>query len=239
MIEQPYMEGKTIHEKQMRYWNGYFCPYCDRMADLVDSSIVHQESHGLIFHCKHCSAHVSTTNGDISLGSLAKEPLRKTRRQCYEIVEKLIARKVSFGKITTKVARSRMRKWLMEILNITEVECHIGYWNTEQCNLVIKECQKYFPTEEELRRLAEVERHNTEAIVFFCEENELKLKEWNLNGKHQIEVTLPDKRRFTYFPRYNSGGFDIKAIDLFKDNIETLLPKLLLPQDEPEDTTKK
>lgn len=137
------MTGKTLTEKQMFYFNGHRCPYCDKESDLVSSDVIHQEEHGMIYYCKDCDAAVGTLYGDQALGCLAKKHLRDQRRYCFKLLDQLIDKKISFGKIKRRTAKNRMNSWICKLLNITKVECHIGYWNEDQCRKVIEECKKH------------------------------------------------------------------------------------------------
>lgn len=137
------MTGKTLAEKQMFYFNGFKCPYCDKETDLVSSDIIHQEDHGMIYYCKDCDASVGTINGDKSLGCLAKKSLREARRYCHKLLDELTEKKLSFGKIKRRTVKVRMYKWIADLLNITKIECHVAYFNESQCRKVIDECKKY------------------------------------------------------------------------------------------------
>jgi len=137
------LSSYTLFERQSMFFNGYYCPYCKCQTELVESSVIHQENHGLIFYCRKCDASVGTVDGDRSLGCLAKKPLRDLRRYCHKVIEELVEKKVSFGKIKQRTARIRMYKWIAGLLNITKLECHVAYWNEAQCKKVIEECKKH------------------------------------------------------------------------------------------------
>lgn len=143
MSEDFDLSGYTLFERQSLFFNGVRCPYCFGYSDLVDSTVIHQEFHGLIYFCKVCDSAVGTVMGDKSLGVLAKKELRDQRRYCHKLLDEIIDKKVSFKKIKPRTARIRMYKWVAELLGITKIECHTAYWNLSQCKKVIDECKKY------------------------------------------------------------------------------------------------
>lgn len=140
-----YLEGKTLAERQMHYYNGFKCPYCDKETELVNSERVYGpgQDYGLMYVCFPCQAHVGTKSGtDQALGPLAKKTLRDLRHECHKFFYPLIDKKTDQGFSKISATRSAY-KWLQQILNIQPEEAHIGYLNNEQCRKVIESCKAY------------------------------------------------------------------------------------------------
>lgn len=79
MIEDFDLSGYTLFERQSKFYNGFFCCYCGRETELVDSTVIHQEYHGLIFYCKCCDAAVGTVFGDKALGCVGKKNAKRIK----------------------------------------------------------------------------------------------------------------------------------------------------------------
>lgn len=143
-MENPkYLDGTTLHERQIKYYNGSHCPYCSNLCDYVDSIEVYQQSYGMIFICRICVAWVNChNNSDQSFGFVAKKELRNIRHQAHKLFDPLWQRKINLG-FKRKFAQSAARKWLAKELQIEIVECHIGMFTSEQCKKVIELCIPY------------------------------------------------------------------------------------------------
>lgn len=144
-MEQPlFLKGKTLHERQIRYYNGSHCPYCDKLTDYVDSIEVYQKSWGMIFICRRCNAWVNChSNTDQAFGFVAKNDLRDIRHKAHKMFDPLWQKKIEFG-YKRKFAQAAGRKWLAKELDIDIVECHIGMFTTEHCQKVIELCTPFY-----------------------------------------------------------------------------------------------
>lgn len=142
----PDFDVATLAEKQMYYYNGSHCIYCNNRTELVDSIEVYQESHGLIYICRGCRAWVGVhhKNTDQAYGTVAKKTLRDLRHQCHLVYDPLWKKKLELTGKSVKYIRGKAYRWLAELLGIDPQESHIGYLNEEQCRIVIEECKKYY-----------------------------------------------------------------------------------------------
>lgn len=164
------LSNYTLAERQMYFYNGSKCPYCFNYTEIVDSEIVYQQSHGLIYYCKDCQAWVGMHNGtDQALGTLAKKNLRDKRRQAHALFDPLWEKKVALGFSKTQ-ARKKAYQWVTNILMINPVEAHIAYFNEEQCDKLIAECKKFTSGTEENKKYVEEEQMLTIAEQEFLDE---------------------------------------------------------------------
>lgn len=139
------LEGLSLAEKQMHYYNAHKCIYCNGYTNLIDSGTVYQESHGLIYRCDNCDAHVGVKPGnDQALGTVAKKGLRDLRREAHKWFDPMWQKKARIKNLTPRTAKSKAYKWLASILNISREEAHIGYLLDDQCKILIEECKKYW-----------------------------------------------------------------------------------------------
>lgn len=105
------------------------CPYCDNPAELKDSSVIYGKSYGLVYICFSCNAYVGThRNTDRPLGTLANQELRKLRKECHNLFDRLW--------LTKKMTRHEAYKWLAKQLGLDVEQCHIGMFDVEQCKKV-------------------------------------------------------------------------------------------------------
>jgi hypothetical protein len=110
------------------------CPYCNKPAELKDSSVIYGKSYGLIYICFPCNAYVGTHRGTSTpLGTLANSELRKLRKQCHSIFD-LIWK-------SGKMSRFEAYVWLSKQLKIDINQCHIGMFDVDQCKKVMEVLQ--------------------------------------------------------------------------------------------------
>ncbi len=130
----------SLHQKQQYYFNGYYCFYCRKACEYIDSIEVYQQPWGMIFICRPCKAWVNCHNNtDQAFGFVAKKDLRDIRHNAHQIFDPLWQKKIEFG-YARKFAQAAGRKWLSKELGISIVECHIGMFTSEQCQKVIELC---------------------------------------------------------------------------------------------------
>jgi hypothetical protein len=155
--DMKYLEGKTLAEKQMHYYNGHKCPYCDGLTELVESKDVYISGidYGLMYICRPCGAQVGCHQGtDQALGPLAKKTLRDLRHEAHKYFDPMCNKKMEQG-FSRKASRKAGYKWLQKILGVQPEEAHIGFCGIEQCKLVIAECKKYISGTEENKKMKE------------------------------------------------------------------------------------
>lgn len=114
------------------------CPYCDREASLVGGDIVYPHRPDLaekrFYLCRSCDAYVGCHPGtDIPLGFLADARLRRAKHATHAVFDPLWRS----GLMTRKAAYS----WLARCLGIPKEECHIGWFDLEQCNAAQQLCR--------------------------------------------------------------------------------------------------
>jgi hypothetical protein len=121
------------------------CPYCGAQATLhKDSSVVYHKNFGPIWACLPCGAWVGCHPGTMKpLGRLANKQLRDAKVAAHKAFDPLWQRKMKESGWRRRSARSMGYKWLAAQLGIPKEECHIGMFNLEQCQEVIKICKGY------------------------------------------------------------------------------------------------
>jgi hypothetical protein len=208
MIEHPYMEGKTLYEKQSQFFNGHLCPYCGEQTQLIDSIKVYRESYGLIFYCERDSAWVGVHAGsDQSLGTLAKKPLRDLRHTCHLLLDPLWKKKKELTGLSTKAVRAKAYKWVSDILGIEREAAHIGFLNSDQCNKLIAECQKHYDTPEKIALRESWIKWNKDVVYWNAEEFGYEVKEFSMNGIIQMELTHRSGKVLRYNPKDRTGSW--------------------------------
>jgi hypothetical protein len=219
-MEPIHLQGKTLHEKQMRYYNGMFCVYCDSMCDFVDSIEVYRESHGNIYLCRKCSAHVGChyKTSDHSFGFAAKEPLRKLRNNAHKVFDPLWETKAKVG-TSRKQAQAAARRWMADLLGIAIEEAHIGMLYDEQCEKLITECLKYYPSPEQQERKRLALQRDVETIHFLAGEFDFTAAEISLMGKHSFTLSKEGRTKMFLKLPENVYAFDGKKLKYkpFKD----------------------
>lgn len=127
------------------------CPYCGKAALLVDGFSVYPKRLDLadlnFWVCEPCNARVGChkqgdwmfANGDriqsdgaLPMGSLAHPVLRALRGEAHAAFDPLWK--------TGAMGRSEAYAWLKVTIGVED--CHIGGFDTEQCNLVIANCNR-------------------------------------------------------------------------------------------------
>ena len=119
------------------------CPYCGKLAELVDSSVVYRRSHGNIWICYPCDAWVGVHRDDglnRPLGRLANAALREWKQRAHAAFDTLWQRKMTKDKCSKSHARKTGYLWLADQLGINFRECHIGLFDEAQCRKVVEAC---------------------------------------------------------------------------------------------------
>mgnify|MGYP001578888311 CR=1 FL=1 len=113
------------------------CPYCKRDATLTDSVILYGRDYGMIWLCKKCDARVGCHKGTTKpLGSLADYDLRWKRMLAHEAFDALWK--------TKQKTRNEVYRWLAGQLGINVKHCHIGGFDIDMCDKVIRLCKGDF-----------------------------------------------------------------------------------------------
>ena len=108
------------------------CPYCLKLAVLVDSIKVYRKSYGLIWLCEPCGAYVGTHKNSPThapLGRLANAELRLWKMRAHAAFDYTW----QSGKMSRKQAYAKMA----EAMNMTKKEAHIGKFDIEECKKLV------------------------------------------------------------------------------------------------------
>lgn len=111
------------------------CPYCDRPAKLVGGKEIYPSRFDLykrkFWLCVFCNAYVGTHKGGTKpYGRLANKQLRAIRKDAHNIFDKIWK--------SDKMKRLQAYGWLANSLGIKVKNCHIGDFDIETCEKVIK-----------------------------------------------------------------------------------------------------
>lgn len=206
-----FLENTSLSDRQMFYYNGTKCPYCNGFNDFVDSSIVYVESHGMIYFCKACQAWVGThPSSDQSLGFVAKKALRDLRIEAANAIKPLITKKMSQG-FTVNKAQALLRNWLAGIFGIDPVECHIAMMDNSRCNALIEECKKWYKTPESIEAEKRAISIRKEMIYFLSGALDFEVKEWTIMGKTDMTFSKKGKQ-YNYWLEKNQGYWSGKKV---------------------------
>lgn len=221
-----FLENTLLSDRQMFYYNGTKCPYCNGYNDFVDSSVVYQESHGMIYYCKDCQAWVGThPNSDQALGFVAKKALRDLRIEATNAAKPLILKKIQNG-IANNKAQALLRNWMAGILGIEPIECHIAMMGNERCKLFIDECKKWHKTPESIAVEKQSISIRKEMILFLSGALDFEVNEWALMGKTNMTFSK-NGAEFNYLLEKNEGYWSTDKKRKYKpvDNLELFLDK--------------
>lgn len=113
------------------------CPYCAANAEFVTGRIIYpnmSKFHKRKFYlCKTCQAYVGCHEGsEVPLGRLANKRLRNAKMEAHAVFDPIWKSGV--------MTRSAAYSWLAKGLCIPDKDCHIGMFDEELCNRVVKFC---------------------------------------------------------------------------------------------------
>ena len=111
------------------------CPYCGKFSKKVTGKEIYPHRNDLFklcfYSCATCDAYVGTHKGTTKpLGRLANKELREAKSVAHRAFDPLW----KLGRMKRKEAY----KWLAETLNIDAEDCHIGMFDIDMCEAVIK-----------------------------------------------------------------------------------------------------
>ena len=117
------------------------CRYCGSVIRLVPARSIYGDAAqrlGLererIYQCQNCGARVGCHKGtDRPLGNVANEALRLKRMETHQVYDSFWRRR--------KMTRSQAYKWLARELGVPEKQAHIGGFEMDTCEKVIRLCR--------------------------------------------------------------------------------------------------
>jgi len=112
------------------------CGYCEREAQLIDSTKIYGKDHGMVWHCKHCNALVHTKKDNKTpLGTLANRELRYWRQKAHKLFDRLWNSK---GKMTREGAYRLLQQWM----GCPVEEAHIARFGVTECKQLVQRMSK-------------------------------------------------------------------------------------------------
>jgi hypothetical protein len=125
------------------------CPYCGEASVFKRTSeMVYRKDFGPIYLCRNyprCDAYVGVhKNTTTPLGRLANRELREAKKLAHAHFDPLWQAKIKFqsgpkGKAKA-MARTAAYTWLAQQLCIDVSRCHIGEFDVEMCQKVVRIC---------------------------------------------------------------------------------------------------
>lgn len=115
--------------------NNIVCPYCNIRAKKVGGEVVYPRRpdlhHYKFYLCKKCGARVGINKvTGKPLGTLANHELRVSRMNAHKNFDKLWKSK--------KYSRTEAYEYLASAMNISTDKCHIGMFDINQCDEVVR-----------------------------------------------------------------------------------------------------
>lgn len=128
------------------------CPYCGATAKLVGGEVIypHREDlyHLRFWECAPCDARVGVHRGTVTpLGRLANAELRTAKQMAHAAFDPLWKNwrdaypEISRGPRALRAkqkARSRAYEWMADAMGLKQEDAHIGMFDVEQCQRLIK-----------------------------------------------------------------------------------------------------
>jgi hypothetical protein len=119
--------------------NQITCPYCDRPALLVTGKTIYPHRVDLwpkyFYACSPCDAYVGCHPDTLQpLGRLANAELRAAKMRAHAAFDGLWR--------DGGMKRSAAYDWLVRQLDIKRRDCHIGAFDVETCQGVVKACSR-------------------------------------------------------------------------------------------------
>jgi hypothetical protein len=122
-----------LSKTQILILRGKVCPYCLNASKLISASEIYGPafSHKQVWACLPCHAWVGCHKGARkALGRLANHELRAAKKRAH----------VYFDQIWQKghLDRTSAYKWLSQMLGLPSEYTHIGCFNVDTCNEVVR-----------------------------------------------------------------------------------------------------
>lgn len=119
------------------------CPYCGNEPKYVDSEVIYGKSYGMVYYCEDCDAYVGVhKDSNKPLGRLANSELREAKKKAHFYFDQLWRRAIDEGR-KKYIARNAAYKWLSTELGTPLTYTHIGMFDINLCDKVVKLCLPY------------------------------------------------------------------------------------------------
>ncbi len=114
------------------------CAYCQQPTQLVGGNVIYPHRPDLaekkFYRCEPCGAYVGChPETETPLGRVANAELRKAKMDAHAAFDPLW----KDGGMKRKEAYA----WLRSAMGLSEDECHIGVFNVDRCQEVVRLCQ--------------------------------------------------------------------------------------------------
>jgi hypothetical protein len=131
----------SVHPRNRILRRPIRCDSCNSgKIRLVKNSQIYGRLYGqwpLIWYCDTCTAAVGCHPGKSNpLGKMADSATRKMRTRAHEAFDPIWKR-------SSTLTRGAAYRWLANQLKITESECHMSWFDSDTCKLVVRLCKKY------------------------------------------------------------------------------------------------
>lgn len=125
-----------LQQYEQQILQGKVCPYCNKSTKYVDSSVIYGISYGMIYLCEPCDAYVGVHKGtDTALGRVTNKELRSWKKLAHKHFDEIWDK--------TSMTRDEAYKWLSVRLEIPPEYTHIGMFNSDTCNEVVRISKMY------------------------------------------------------------------------------------------------
>lgn len=119
------------------------CRYCGGVIRLVPAQRIYGDAvnrlgleHEKIYLCQNCNARVGCHKGTTRpLGNPANEVLRLKRMETHQVFDSYWKEK--------GMSRAQAYRWLSAQMHLTEKQTHIGGFEMDACEHVIRLCRKF------------------------------------------------------------------------------------------------
>lgn len=125
---------------------GKVCPYCGQPSQYLNDSspVYHGINYGPVYACLPCEAWVGVHYGTTkALGTLANAPLRAWRKKLHGWFDPMWKAAVEAGRSKSQ-ARKAAYQWLAGEMEIPVAECHVGFFNIQQCRHALNVVQYWY-----------------------------------------------------------------------------------------------
>ena len=131
-IIPPLPQREKYSQQEIDILTGKICPYCGGASELIDSAEIYNGvSYGKAYICRQCNAYVGCYNfTKKSLGRLANQELREAKHKAHHYFDQLWKRRI--------MKRPVAYAFLSVMMGTPKDYTHIGMFDIEQCNYVIK-----------------------------------------------------------------------------------------------------